>query len=53
MENKEYKGIPYIFPTDYHTAPFQEGIGYDPFVSDIGVMRNAMEKNKLDEDYLY
>lgn len=53
MNNKENKGIPYFFPYDYHLTPFQEGIGYDPLVSNIGVMRDAMEKTKQEEEYIY
>ena len=53
MASKENKGIPYIFPIDYPIAPFQEAIGYDPYVNSLGLMRDAIEKTELKEEDLY
>ncbi len=53
MSSKENKGIPYILPIDYHMTRFQEGIGYDPYVNYIGIMRDAIEKIELEEEDLY
>ena len=47
------QSIPYIFPTDYHMAPYQEMIGYESYVNYIGVMRDAIEKADIKEEDLY
>ena len=53
MKHKVNVEIPYLYPTDHHIAPFQEVIGYDPYVNYIGVMRDAIEKAAQDRDDLY
>lgn len=53
MDHRTNKEIPFLFPTDCHLSPFQEAIGFDPYVGYIGIMRDAIEKTELDEDELY
>lgn len=51
-ENVENKMIPVFFPTGTFMNPFEEGIGFDPLASYIGVMRDAMEQPVQDADDL-
>ena len=53
METKGSNEIPYIFPVDYRMRPFQESFAFDPYVNYVGVMRDAIEKLDLDQDYMY
>lgn len=53
MKHKVNIEIPYIFPTDYHMAPFEEHTVYDPYTNYIGVVRDAIEKATEDEELFY
>ncbi len=48
-ENNENKGIPFIYPVGYHLNPFEEGLGYENYISQAVVMRDAMENTLLEE----